>query len=62
MGKFNDYNELDYSVISNSIKEFDRLFFKKQVNVNVFRLLADMAEYVLGNYCFSSWENVSNRM
>ena len=56
MGKFSDYNKQDYFVISSSIKEFDRLFFKKQINVNVFQLLADMAEYILGNYCFSSWE------
>ena len=56
MGKFRDYNELEYSIISNSIKEFDWLFFKKQANVNIFQLLADMTEYILGNYCFSSWE------
>ena len=54
MGMFSDYTEWEYSIISNSIKEFYWLFFKRQADVNVFQLLADMAEYILGNYCFSS--------
>ncbi len=52
MGKFNYYNEQDYSIMLNSIKEFEDLFFKKQLKVNIFQLLADMTEYILANYCF----------
>lgn len=53
MGKFNDYSDQDYSLMLNSIKELNRLFFKDRISVNVFQLLADMTEYILGNYCFS---------
>ena len=52
MGMFSEYSDQDYSVMLTSIKEFDRLFFNKKVNVNVFQLLADMTEYILQNYCF----------
>ncbi len=57
MGKFNECSDQDYSVMLNSIKEFDRLFFMKKVDVNVFQLLADMTEYILQNNCFLPQDN-----
>ena len=60
MGKFNDYNEQDFSLMLNNVKELNRLFFKDRLSVNVFQLLADMTEYILGNYCFSTQQEDSN--
>ncbi len=52
-GEFNDYSDDEYSLMLNSMKEFDRLFFGKNLYVNVFKLLADMSKYIFQNYCFT---------
>ena len=56
-GKFDAYNNEDYDILLASIKEFDKLFFRKAARVNVFRLLADMTEYIFQNCYFKLRED-----
>ena len=61
-GEFNDYSDDEYSLMLNSMKEFTRLFFGKNLYVNVFKLLADMSKYIFQNYCFKDMNMPENEL
>lgn len=53
-GKYEGYDEHEYETMLYSIKEYERLFFKQEVQVNIFKLLADMTEYFFKNFSFEN--------
>ena len=52
-GEFNYYDDEEYSLMLNRIKEFSNMFFNGRSNINVFQLAVTLSEYILKTESFA---------
>lgn len=52
-GEFNYYDDDEYFLMLNRIKEFSSMFFRNQPSINIFQLAAILSEYILKTESFA---------